>query len=117
MNTQSYATYPAGSLPARKTEPTGKQRQYENRIETRANILASRVTVLAQSHFPSLRSDQDAIEEDLEALLAKEARVRWLVRVAKYSEGANREALWREAEKRLVALEKAAEEILHAECA
>jgi len=116
MNTQSYATNQAGILAAKKAEPTDKQRQFENRIESRSNILASRVTVLAQTHFPSLRGDHDAIEEELEALMAKEAGLRWLVRVAKYSEGANREALWREAEKRLVTLEKAAEAMLHTEC-
>jgi hypothetical protein len=117
MNNRPYLTNPARSSQARKAEPTGEQQLSENRIESRSNILASLVTVLAQSHYPNLRSDADSANKDLEALLVKEAKLRWLVRVAKYSEGANREALWREAGKLLLQLEHAAEAILHAKCA
>ncbi|MGA8224053.1 MAG: hypothetical protein WB780_20560 [Candidatus Acidiferrales bacterium] len=116
MNTQTYSGNRAGNFQPRKAEPADKRRQYENRIESRANILASLVTLLSQSSYPNVQGDVDSADKDLETLLAKEAQLRWLVRVAKYSEGANREALWREAERKLEALEKAAEAKLHQEC-
>lgn len=116
MNTQFYTGNRAGNFQPRKAEPTDKQRQYENRIESRSNILSSLVTLLAKSSYPNVRGDGEDVDRELETLLAKEAQLRWLVRVAKYSEGANREALWREAERKLEALEKAAEAKLHHEC-
>jgi hypothetical protein len=116
MNTQYYLTNPERILRARELDRIGGQRKFENGIESRANNLSELVTRLAQSPFPSLRTYADSIDEELEALLVKEARLRWLVRVAKYSEGTNRHALWLEAEKVLVDLEKTADAMLYAEC-
>jgi hypothetical protein len=116
MNTQTYVGNPAGNFRPGKAEPNEKQRQSEKRIESRSNILTSLVTLLAESSYPRVRGDGDSADNEVDELLRKEAQLRWLVRVAKYSEGANREALWREAEKKLAALEKAAEAKLHAEC-
>lgn len=116
MNTQHYATNPAGNFRPRQAEPADERRRFEKRIESRSNVLASLIALLAESAYPNVRSDRDTTDEELEALLVKEAKLRWLVRVARYSEGANREALWNEAEKRLAALEKAAEKMLHLEC-
>ena len=109
MNVQHYFTNPASILRARELERIGGQRKFENSIESRSNDVARQVNALAESVFPGLWRDGDPIDGELNALLVKEARLRWLVRVAKYSEGANREALWLEAEKVLVELEKAAE--------
>jgi len=117
MNERPYLTNPPSSLRGEKAERIDEQQQFENHIESRSNDISKLVTGLAVSPFPSLRSDGDSIDEKLEALLVKEARLRWLVRVAKYSEGANREALWLEAEKVLVELEKTTEAVLYAECA
>jgi hypothetical protein len=111
-----FLTTPVGSSRAKQAERIGERQQFENRIESRSKDVARQVTSLAESLFPGVWKDGDPIDEELEALLVKEARLRWLVRVARYSEGANREGLWLEAEKVLVELEKAAEALLHFEC-
>jgi hypothetical protein len=117
MNIQHYVINPAGILRGGEAKRIEEQRQFENRIESRSKAVARQVTALAGSIFPGLRKDGDPIDQELEALLVKDARLRWLVRVAKYSEGANRQALWLEAEKVLVQLEKAAEALAHFEYA
>jgi hypothetical protein len=114
MNKRPYVTNPSGSLGAKEAQRIDEQ--LEKHIESRSKDLENQVIALAESPFPRLRSEADLIEEDLEALLVKEARLRWLVRVAKYSEGANREAMWHEAEKALAHLEKTTEAV-YAKCA
>jgi hypothetical protein len=117
MNLQPYLTNPAGIFHAKKAERFGGQRQFENRIESRSKDISRQVRALAESVFPGLWRDGDPIDQELQALAAKEARLRWLVRVAKYSEGTNREALWLEAEKVLEELENSVEALAHFECA
>ena len=117
MIKRPYLMNPAARLQPRTAQRIDEQIQFENYVESRANNLSRLVNRLAESPFPTLRSDAHSMDEELEALLVKEARLRWLVRVARYSEGANREALWLEAEKVLVELEKTAEAVLYAECA
>lgn len=117
MIKRPYLMNPSGSLQAGKAVCIDEQQGFENYVECRSNNLSRLVTRLAESPYPSLLSHADSIDEELEALLVKEAKLRWLVRVAKYSEGANRHALWLEAEKVLVDLEKTAEAMLYAECA
>ena len=117
MNMQTYLTNAGAHLWAKKAERTGGQREFENHIESRSNDVARQVNALAESVFPGLWRDGDPIDGELNALLVKEARLRWLVRVAKYSEGANREALWLEAEKVLVELENSADALMHFDCA
>jgi hypothetical protein len=114
MNKRACVTNPSGSLGAKEAGRIDKK--LEKHIEARSRDLENQVIALAESPFPRLRSDADSIEEDLEALLVKEARLRWLVRVAKYSEGANRGAMWHEAEKALAHLEKTTEAV-YAKCA
>ena len=114
MNTRLFLTSPTGTRRAK--EPNRIDEQLEKHIESRSKDLENQVTALAESPFPALLSDASS-EEDLDTLLAKEAKLRWLVRVAKYSEGPNREALWHEAEKALVHLEHTADAVLYAKCA
>jgi len=117
MNVQHYLTNAGAHLWAKKAEPTGRKPEFENRIESRSKDVTRQVNALAESIFPGLWKDGDPIDKELNALLVMEARLRWLVRVAKYSEGANREALWLETEKVLVHLERAAEALSHFEAA
>jgi len=117
MNKRSYLTNPAGGLRTGKTEHVDEQQKFENRVESSSQSLSKLVTGLAESTLLSLRSHGTSIDEELEALLVKEARLRWLVRVARYSEGVNREVLWLEADKLLVELAKTAEAMLYAKCA
>jgi hypothetical protein len=116
MNVQNYLTNAGAHLWARKAERTGEHQQFENRIESRSKDVTRQLNALAEAVFPGLWRDGDPIDRELNALLVKEARLRWLLRVAKYSEGANREALWLEAEKVLVELENSADALLHFDC-
>lgn len=116
MNMLSFITNSTSSLLAKQAGRSEERRLFENRIESRSNDVARQVNALADSIFPGLWRDGDPIDGELNVLLVKEARLRWLVRVAKYSEGANREALWLEAEKVLVELENSAEALLHFDC-
>lgn len=117
MEKQFYVSNDAGIWPARGTKRIDlEQRQFERHIEARANNLGKLVAILAESRFPGLRKYGDLRADELEDLLLKEARLRWVIRVAKYSQPANSEALWLEAEKELREIEKAAEAMLHAEC-
>jgi len=117
MNLRLYAGNPIAGLLAGRAEPIENRRQFENRIESRSKDVARQVHALAESIFPGLWKAGDPVDDELETLLVQEARLRWLVRVAKYSEGANREALWLEAEKVLMNIEKDADALMHFECA
>jgi hypothetical protein len=117
MSKRSYLINPAGGWRAGKTEHVDEQQKFENYVESSSHNVSKLVTGLAESIFPSLRSHGASIDEELEALLVKEARLRWLVRVARYSEGVNRKVLWLEADKLLVELEKTADAMLYAKCA
>lgn len=112
MNNQPYVTNPAAGSRAKEAVSIEGRRQFENRVESRWKDVASVVSSLAGSLFSGLREYADPTDKVLETLLAKEARLRWLVRVAKYSEGTNREALWREVEKQLLYLEEDVDELL-----
>ena len=117
MNMLSFITNSTSSLLAKEAGRSEERRLLENRIESRSKDVTRQVNALAESIFPGLWKDGDPIDKELNALLVMEARLRWLVRVAKYSEGANREALWLETEKVLVHLERAAEALSHFEAA
>jgi hypothetical protein len=116
MNILTFVANSTSSLLAKEAGRIEERRQFENRIEYRSKDVTRQVNALAESVFPGLWKDGDPIDTELEALLVTEARLRWLVRVAKYSEGTNREALWLETEKVLVQLEKAAEALSRFEC-
>lgn len=118
MEKQFYLTNDAGIWPARETKRINEERQqFERFIEARANNLGNVVAMLAESRFPGLRKYGDLLGDEIEDLLLKEARLRWVIRVAKYSQAANREELWLEAEREIAVLEKAAEGMLRVECA
>lgn len=117
MNMLSFITNSTSSLLAKEAGRSEERRLLENRIESRSKDVTRQVNALAESIFPGLWKDGDPIDAELNALLVMESRLRWLVRVAKYSEGANRDALWLETEKVLVQLEKAADALSHFEAA
>jgi hypothetical protein len=117
MNKRPYVMNSADTSRASESKRIEKRLVFENRIESRSKSVASLITALTGSLFSVFPNDGDPTDEILETLLVKESKLRWLVRVAKYSNGANREALWREAEKELVRLEHDAEGLMHFECA
>jgi len=98
-------------------ERSSGSREYEVRIETRAKEISERIAALDNSAIPSLWGDAETSVQILERLEAQEARLRWLVRVAKYSEGANRTALWLEAGRVLAHLEGFLSMLARARCA
>jgi len=100
-----------------KPEPSHLSPDYEMRIEARAKIISERIAALDNSAIPSLWGDAETSVQILERLEAQEARLRWLVRVAKYSEGANRTALWLEAGRVLAHLEGFLSMLARARCA
>jgi hypothetical protein len=107
----------AGSSRTSEAKQIEKRLVFENHIESRSKNVASLITALTASFFSVFPNDGDPTDEILETLLVKESKLRWLVRVAKYSKGANRKALWCKAEKELVRLEHDAEGLMHFECA
>jgi len=101
----------------KKPEPSGLAQDYEIHIETRAKIISERVAAVDNSALPSLWGDAETSVQILERLEALEARLRWLVRVAKYSVGASRQALWLEAGRVLAYLEGLLSMLARARCA
>ena len=100
-----------------KPGPSGLSQDYEVRIETRAKEISERIAALEKSPIPNLWGSADSVMRVLEWLERQEARLRWLVRVAKYSEGANRTALWLEAGRVLAHLEGFLSMLARARCA
>jgi hypothetical protein len=98
-------------------EPGGEAQDYEVRIERRARDISERIAALEKSPVPSLSGNADSVARILEWLDTQEARLRWLIRVAKYSVGANRTALWLEAGKVLAHLERSVSLLARARCA
>ena len=117
MEKQTYITSPTASVWATNTKRIEDQHHFERNIEYRSNIVSKRVAALAESRFPGLRKFGDSGGDELEDLLVREARLRWLVRVARYSQAPSREPLWREAERALLALERITEAISRRKCA
>lgn len=116
MNRRDYSITSDCCFPPEGPQPSDRQVRHQQEIESRANDLAKLVAALARSPFPSLSIETEENTRELDALLAMEAKLRWIVRVAKYSVGANRVALWIEAEREVVKLEHAADALMHAEC-
>ena len=98
-------------------ERSSESREYEVRIETRAKEVSERIAALEKSPAPNLWGNADSVARILEGLETQEARLRWLIRVAKYSVGANRQALWLEAGKVLLGLERTLSQLARARCA
>ncbi len=85
----------------------------EEDIESRLRNLGHLVEGLCDAAYLTLLTERTHVREALEELLVKEAAMRWIVRVAKHSNGPIREALWSDIEKSLTDLEKTAESVMH----
>ena len=115
-NKFAVAIHTRRSEPA-KPGPSGRAQDYEVRIERRAKEVSERIAALDKSATPAMWGSTETSARILERLEAQEARLRWLIRVAKYSEGANRTALWLEAGKVLAHLEISLSLLARARCA
>jgi hypothetical protein len=87
----------------------GKQ---ELEIETRLRDLTALVADLTDSGYGVLLLQAPSTREAFEELRVKEAALRWIIRVAKHSDGVVREKLWSEVENAVGSLEKTAELLL-----
>lgn len=94
-----------------------ERRKFENQIESRLADLGKLIAALMDSPYFSLLRERDSIREALDELVVKEVVLRWIVRIAKHSDGTVREALWIDVEAALADLEKNAERFVDAECA
>ena len=86
--------------------------QHEQEIETRLRELTALVADLTDSEYGVLFSQAHSTREAFEELRVKEAALRWIIRVARHSDGAVREKLWSEVEDAVAGLEKTAELLL-----
>jgi len=89
-----------------------ERNQYEQEIETRLRDLTALVADLTDSGYGVLLAEQTSTREAFDELRVKEAALRWIIRVARHSDGAVREKLWSEAEDAVWSLEKTAELLL-----
>lgn len=97
-------------------KPMQDQQRFENHVESRLHELEKLVTGFLDAPCPSLLSERDLIRRIVEELVVKAAALRWIVRVAKHSDGAIRKPLWLDIENALLELEKTAEGLIHEEC-
>jgi hypothetical protein len=84
----------------------------EQEIETRLQDLTALVADLTDSGYGLLLLQAPSTREAIEELRVKEAALRWILRVAKHSEGPVREKLWSEVDNAVGGLEKTAELLL-----
>jgi hypothetical protein len=86
--------------------------RYEQDIEERLRELTALVADLTDSGYGLLLSQAQSTREAFDELRVKEAALRWIIRVARHSDGAVREKLWSDLEEAVCGLEKTAELLL-----
>jgi len=85
----------------------------EQSIESRLRDLTAFVADLTDSGYGALLAEDSATRDAFDELRVKEIVLRWIVRVAKHSNGAVREKLWADIEDAVTGLEKTADLLLH----
>ena len=106
---------PNRELTSAATDRLEQQRQLESCVESRLTDVGEIVARVVGAPYPSLLQDKDAIRHSLEKLVVKETALRWIVRVAKHSEGTVRDALWLRIQDTLPGLEETAEALMRGE--
>jgi hypothetical protein len=106
---------PNRGLSSAATDRLEQQRQLESCVESRLTDVGEIVARVVGAPYPSLLQDKDAIRQTLEKLAVRETALRWIVRVAKHSEGTVRDALWLRIQDTLPGLEKTAEALMRGE--
>jgi hypothetical protein len=84
----------------------------EQSIESRLRDLSAFIADLTDSGYGVLLAEDSATREAFDELRVKELVLRWIVRVAKHSNGAVREKLWADIEDAITGLEKTADSLL-----
>lgn len=91
--------------------PVSEQIRVENKIEARLCGLGNAINDMVDAPYPGLLRERGHIREALEELIVKEATLRWIIRVARTTEGEVQQRLWSDIDKALTSLEKVAESI------
>lgn len=84
-------------------------------IEARLRELGNVINDLMDAPYPGLLIERERIQVALEELTVKEATLRWIIRVARTTEGAVQQRLWSDIDKALTDLERIAESIVRPE--
>ena len=87
----------------------------EHDIEVRLRELGTTINDLMDAPYPGLLRERVRIREALEELTVKETTLRWIIRVARSTEGAVQWRLWSDIDKALNDLEKIAESLAEPE--
>jgi hypothetical protein len=87
----------------------------EHDIEVRLRELGRVINDLMDAPYPGLLRERGRIREALEELTVKETTLRWIIRVARSTEGSVQRRLWSDIDKALSDLEKIAESIAEPE--
>ena len=88
--------------------------QFEKKTEARLRDLTNLVGSFRREPFNLFLAENNPVRDPVEELIVKEVTLRWIVRVAKHSQGPIRERLWVDIEKALTELEMTAEEVMFA---
>jgi hypothetical protein len=97
--------------------PKPQRSRVENSIEARLRELGNVINDLMDAPYPGLLIERERIRLALEELTVKEATLRWIIRVARTTEGAVQQRLWSDIDKALTDLERIAESIVQPESA
>ena len=87
----------------------------EDEIESRLRNLGEVINELLDAPYPGLLRERGRIRKALEELTVKEATLRWIVRIARTTEGAVQQRLWADIDRALTDLERIADSITQSE--
>ncbi len=87
----------------------------EDDIESRLRNLGEVINELLDAPYPGLLRERGRIRKALEELTVKEATLRWIVRIARTTEGAVQQRLWADIDRALTDLERIADSITQSE--
>jgi hypothetical protein len=107
-------TQPSMRLKVVEFPPAKEEALFEKRTEARLQDLTNIVEKFGHKPFSLFLTENNPVREPIEELIVKEVTLRWIVRVAKRSEGPIRERLWADIDKALIELEMTAEEVMYA---
>ena len=94
-----------------------EQSEFENQIKARLQELTDFVETFTSSTVNLLLVEKVSAREILEELVVKEAALRWIARVATFSNEPVRGRLWADIDKALTELERIAKLLRHAQVA
>jgi hypothetical protein len=95
--------------------PGTKKILAEDDIEARLRDLGDVINELLDAPYPGLLIERGRIRKALEELTVKEATLRWIIRIARTTEGEVQQRLWADIDRALTDLERIADSITQSE--